>query len=144
MVVYRLLADAVVVFHAAYVGFVIAGLLLVLVGAWFRWTWVHNLWFRWIHFSLIAIVVVETLFGVTCPLTTWEDALRKMAGEEVVQGTFIGRCAHNLLFYEAPEWVFTICYCMFGAMVLAAMVFVPPRRPSHRRVSPHEAAVPGA
>jgi hypothetical protein len=138
MVIYRWLADAVVVFHAAYVTFVIAGLLAVLVGVVLRWRWIRNPWFRWIHFFFIAVVVVESLFGVECPLTTWEDDLRRAAGEEVAQGTFIGRWAHEFLFYDAPDWVFTIAYCAFGALVLAVLILVPPRWPHRRGASQNE------
>ena len=132
MVVYRWMADAVVLFHAAYVTFVVVGLLAILVGVLLHWQWVRNFWFRWVHFSFIAIVVVESLFSVECPLTTWEKALRLAAGEEVAQGTFIGRLTHAMLFYDAPNWVFTIIYCLFGAVVFAVLVLVPPRRPKQR------------
>jgi uncharacterized protein (DUF983 family) len=130
MVVYRWLADTVVVFHAAYVSFVIVGLLAVSAGVLLRWSWIRNPYFRWIHFFFIAVVVIESLFGVECPLTTWENDLRRAAGEEVAQGTFIGRCAHEFLFYDAPDWVFTVIYCVFGAVVLAVMLLVPPRWPA--------------
>jgi hypothetical protein len=132
MVIYRWLADTVVVLHAAYVAFVIAGLLAVLMGVLLRWRWVRNFSFRAVHFLMIAVVVVESLLGITCPLTTWEDTLRLKAGEEVTQGTFIGRWAHEVLFYDAPPWVFTIAYCVFGGLVLLALVLVPPERPRCR------------
>jgi len=132
MEIYRWLADAVVALHAAYVGFVVAGLLAVLVGYLFHWGWVRNPWFRWVHFLMIAVVVAESLVGITCPLTTWENALRADAGEEVSQATFIGRWANAVLFYQAPDWVFTIAYCAFGALVLGALILVPPRWPAHR------------
>ncbi len=143
MVIYRWLADVVVVLHAAYVLFAIAGLLAVLVGGVLRWSWVRNPWFRWIHFFFIAIVVAESVFGVQCPLTVWEDDLRRAAGEDVTQGTFIGRWAHELLFYDAPDWVFTTIYCLFGAVVLGVMVLVPPRWPPIRRgSSSHSRVIP--
>lgn len=132
MVIYRWLADAVVALHAAYVGFVIAGLLAVLVGFLRRWEWIRNPWFRWIHFLMIAVVVVESLFGVKCPLTAWEEALRTKAGEVVAQATFIGRWANAILFYEAPDWVFTLVYCVFGGVVLGTLFLVPPRWPGRR------------
>ena len=138
MTTYRWLADTVVVVHAAYVGFVIAGLLAVLAGAFLRWRWVRNFWFRAIHFLLIAVVVVESLFEIECPLTTWEDGLRSLAGEEVTQGTFIGRWAHDVLYYEAPPWVFTVAYCVFGALVVLALVLVPPKWPRHPVPDPQE------
>jgi len=129
MLIYRWLADAVVALHAAYVGFVVAGLLVVLVGYLLRWGWIRNPWFRWIHFLTILVVVVESLFGVKCPLTTWEDALRAKAGEQVADATFIGRWANAVLFYDVPDWVLTIAYCVFGLLVLVALILVPPRWP---------------
>ena len=129
MVMYRWLADAVVVVHATWVAFLVLGALAILLGAWLRWSWVRNFWFRAIHFLMIAIVVGESLLGFACPLTTWEDAFRAQAGEEVVQGTFIGRLAHDVIFYDAPPWAFDVLYFLFGALIALTLWLVPPRRP---------------
>ncbi|MCC6126616.1 MAG: DUF2784 domain-containing protein [Pirellulales bacterium] len=129
MNLYRLLADLVVAIHFAYVGFVVAGLLAILLGGWRKWRWVRNFWFRLIHFLMIAVVVGESLFGVICPLTDWEDALREKAGETVQQGTFIGRMLHDLLFLEVPQGALAPFYCVFGLIVLATVFLVPPRWP---------------
>ena len=55
----RMLADLIVVFHAAYVSFVVFGLVAILLGVVFRWSWVRNLWFRAIHLTVIGIVVAR-------------------------------------------------------------------------------------
>ncbi len=136
MVIYRWLADATVVAHAAYVLFVIAGLLAILAGWACRWRWVRNFWFRAAHFAMIAVVVVESCFGVECPLTSWEDALRAKAGEEITEGTFIGRWVHELLFYDVPSSAFGPAYCLFGAVVLLVMIAVPPRWPWRKSCAP--------
>jgi hypothetical protein len=125
----KLLADAIVVFHAAYVSFVVFGLALILLGITFRWGWVRNFWFRALHLAAIGIVVVEALVGVTCPLTDWEQRLREMAGEGGYTGDFIGYWAHRLIFYRAEPWVFTVLYVSFGLAVLGAFVLAPPRWP---------------
>jgi hypothetical protein len=130
---YNYLADAVVVIHAAYVGFVIVGLLAILLGELRRWKWVRNFWFRTIHFLMILIVVVQALFGVMCPLTTLEQSLRDKGGSEVYAGSFVGHWVNELLFYEAPAWVFTVCYTIFGAIVLATLIAFPPRWPWRKR-----------
>ncbi len=57
----RMLADLIVVTHAAYVCFVVFGLAAVLVGVVLRWKWVRNPWFRGIHLAAIGIVVAEAL-----------------------------------------------------------------------------------
>jgi len=130
MVIYRFWADLVVVVHAAYVGIVLGGFVAILLGILFHWNWIRNFWFRAIHFLMIGIVVVESLLDIVCPLTTWENDLRLKAGDEAVYpGSFLGRWVHDLLFYDAPTWVMTLAYCIFGLLVLAALVLAPPRWP---------------
>ena len=122
----RMLADFVVVIHAAYVSFVVFGLALVLVGVALRWKWVRNTWFRAIHLIAIGIVVAEALAGIPCPLTVWEAKLRQVAGQAGYTGDFMAHWAHRLLFYRAEPWVFTLGYTLFGLAVLAAFVLAPP------------------
>ncbi len=130
---YRLLADAIVVFHFAYVAFVVLGMLVILVGLALRWRLARNFWFRIVHFLMIAVVAAEALIRVYCPLTVWEAKLREAAGEPVESGTFIGRWVHRLMFFEAPEWVFTMCYCGFGLLVVLTLLLAPPRWPWRKK-----------
>jgi Protein of Unknown function (DUF2784) len=130
----RLLADVIVVIHAAYVSFVVFGLAAILVGIAFRWSWVRNIWFRSIHLLTIGIVVGESLAGVPCPLTVWEAQLRKSAGQTAYSGDFLGHWAHRLIFFRADPWVATMIYTQFGLAVLVAFFLAPPRpswRPDH-------------
>lgn len=133
MDLYRIAADLLVAFHAAYVGFVVFGLIAILIGIVLRWGWVRNFWFRIIHFAMIGVVVCEALSAILCPLTTWEHDLRIKAGETVQQGTFIGRFFHNVLIYDAEAEVFTKLYCVFGGVVLATLILAPPQRPTGPR-----------
>ena len=130
----RILADLIVVFHASYVSFVLFGLILILLGVWLRWGWVRNFWFRALHLTAIGIVVAEALAGITCPLTDWENRLRRMAGQAGYPGDFLGYWAHQLIFYRAEPWVFTVLYLLFGLAVLAAFILAPPRRPGRSRI----------
>jgi hypothetical protein len=131
---YRLLSDAIAVFHLAYAAFVALGLAAILLG-WLRgWSWVRNFWFRIIHLAMIAAVAMESLFGIGCPLTDWEDALREKAGETVQAGTFIGRLVDKILFVDVPPEILDVIYCLFGLAVLAAFFCIPPRRPGWGRI----------
>jgi len=127
---YKLAADAVVVLHAAYVSFVVFGQLAIFIGILVRWAWVRNARFRWLHLLTISIVVVESLLGIVCPLTTLEAWLRTRAGQAAYRGDFLGHWVHALLFYDAPPWVFTLIYTAFGLLVAATFVTAPPRRHS--------------
>ena len=121
------LADAIVVVHAVFVGFVVLGQVVILIGLWRSWGWVRNRWFRGAHLLAILFVALETVAGLNCPLTVWEDQLRKAAGQKVEEGTFIGRWLHALIFYDFPSWVFTSAYVAFAVLVLATFLLAPPR-----------------
>lgn len=124
---YKLAADLVVLAHAAYVSFVLFGQLGILAGILCRWEWIRNRTFRWLHLAAISLVVLESLLGIVCPLTTLETWLRRQAGQTTYAGDFIGHWVHELLFYNAPAWVFTLIYATFGLTVLAAFFVAPPR-----------------
>ena len=119
-----MLADLLLVFHFLVAGFIVTGLILVWVGALAGWSWIRNPWFRYLHLAAIAFVATEALLGYACPLTLWEDLLRGGARPE----SFIGRWVQRLLYYEAPEWIFTAAYCAWAAAGVLTLRFVPPRR----------------
>ena len=77
---YRLFADVVLALHFGIVVFVVAGLVLVVVGNWRAWRFVNRWWFRLAHLAAIGIVVAQAWLGVVCPLTTLESWLRSQTG----------------------------------------------------------------
>jgi len=119
-----MLADVLLVVHFLIAGFIVGGLILVWIGALAGWAWVRNRWFRYLHLAAIVFVAAEALLGYACPLTIWEDLLRGGARPE----TFVGRWVARLLYYSAPEWVFTAAYCAWAAASLATLRLVPPTR----------------
>ena len=125
---YRLLADLVLTVHFGIVAFVVGGLVLVVVGNLRGWRFVNGWWFRLAHLAAIAVVVAQAWLGVACPLTTLESALRENAGEAGYETSFIEHWLTAILFYEAPPWVFTAAYTLFGLVVAAAWWRYPPRR----------------
>jgi Protein of Unknown function (DUF2784) len=125
---YRLLADLIVAVHAAYVAFVLFGLLAILLGVVFRWAWVRNWWFRVLHLLAILIVAGEALLNIACPLTAWEQRLRALGGDSSRGGTFIGNLLHDLIFYEASDWAFTTAYVAFALVVALTFWLAPPER----------------
>lgn len=120
-----LLADIVLAIHFLFVLFVTVGLLAVWVGAALGWDWVHNLRFRIAHLAAIFFVAAESLAGIACPLTTWEDLLRQA---EAGQGSFMQRWIGRLLYYNLPEWMFTVAYVLFALLVLASFLLIRPHR----------------
>lgn len=116
------LADLILLAHFAFVLFVVGGLAAVWIGAMAGWRWVRNFWFRVAHLAAIAYVAGEALLGIWCPLTVWEDALR---GRNEEKG-FIARWIHRALFYDFPDWVFTVAYVLFALAVALTWWAVPP------------------
>jgi hypothetical protein len=129
---WAILADAVVIFHAAYVAFVVVGCAAILVGAACNWEWVRGMKFRVAHLIAIALVLVEAMVGVVCPLTVLENALRARAGQTRYPGDFVGYWAHRLIFYDAPPWMFTALYAGLTILIAAGFWLVPPRLASER------------
>ncbi len=124
---YLLLADLLLLIHVLFVAFVVFGLLLIIIGKFLSWTWVRNPWFRWAHLSSIGVVVVQSWFGVICFLTNWEMVFRERAGDVTYAGSFISHWLQELLYYQAPMWVFAVCYTVFGVLVLWSWFWVRPR-----------------
>jgi hypothetical protein len=123
---YQFLADAVLLLHTLIASFIVGGLILVVAGNLRGWAWVNALSFRLAHLAAIAVVVAESWFGIACPLTVLEMWLRQQAHAEVYAGSFIEHWFQQLLYYQAPPWVFGLAYSVFGALVVASWIWFPP------------------
>jgi Protein of Unknown function (DUF2784) len=102
---YRLLADAVLLIHLAFIVFVVLGGLLVL--RWPRVAWLHlpaAAWGAWIEFT-----------GRICPLTPLEVGLRERGGEATYTGGFIERYITALIY---PDGLDRRHQIVLGAFVL--------------------------
>ncbi len=125
-----LLADAILVAHVLFVGFVVFGLVAIYAGYFLSWCWVRNRLFRISHLIAVGVVVGQAWLGVICPLTSWEMALREAAGTTVYSGSFIQHWLQNLLYWQAPAWLFVAWYTGFGSLVLASWYVVRPDPPT--------------
>jgi polyferredoxin len=123
---YLLAADALLIIHVLFVIFIIGSLVLIFIGKLRDWKWVRWPLFRIIHLIGIGVVVGQTWLGLICPLTIWEMSLRELAGEDVYAGSFISHWLSSLLYYRAPQWVFTTVYTAFGLLVAASWIWVRP------------------
>lgn len=124
--IYQVAADLVLLFHFAFVLFVVLGLVAIYLGGWLRWRWVRSRPFRLIHLLAIGVVIIQAWLGVVCPLTTLEDHLRGMAGEKRYETDFLEYWLHRCLFLDASRWVFLVAYTVFGSLVGASWWVVKP------------------
>ena len=86
----RAAADAVLLLHAAFVAFVVAGGLAV----------VRRPRLAWLHLPAAAWGAGISFAGAVCPLTPLENALRLAAGEAGYQGGFVERYLLRALYPE--------------------------------------------
>ena len=125
------LADAILVLHVGIVAFVILGAIAIFIGR-TRWRWVRGFGWRLTHVLLMVFIALQAWLGALCPLTVWEQALRRRAGQASYGESFIEHWLSRLIFFDAPWWTFVAAYSAFAALVIAAWFFVPPRRRSGR------------
>jgi Protein of Unknown function (DUF2784) len=102
----RVLADAVVVFHLAFIAFVLVGGLLVI-------TWRRV---AWLHLPAVAWAAYAEFTSTICPLTPLENALRVRAGQAGYEGGFV---EHYLIPIIYPAALTPSAQGVLGAVVIA-------------------------
>ena len=103
---YGLLADAVLLAHAAFIALVVLGGLLVL-----RWPRL-----AWVHLPVVAWGAGIEFAGGICPLTPLENQLRALAHEQGYAGGFVEHYVFGLLY---PEGLTREVQIVLGLGVLA-------------------------
>ncbi len=129
---YKLLTDALIVFHFTFVAFVVVGGLLAL--RWWRVAWFHIpavLWVIW----------VETSASI-CPLTPLENSLREQAGLATYEGGFVDHYIMPVLY--PSDLTRTMQFSIAGGLLLLngvcyTLLLLRIRRKRRlERLSPHE------
>ena len=125
---YRAWADAVLVFHFAIIVFVVGGLPAIIFGNLAGQRWINRPGFRVAHLAAIVVIVLQSWLGQTCGLTELESWLRLQAGQAPYTQTFVEHWLQRILYHQAPAWVFTLAYTVFGLLVGWAWWKYPPTR----------------
>jgi hypothetical protein len=102
---YRFLADLVMLLHFAYIVFVMGGAFLLL----------HRRWWMWLHLPAVVWGVWIECFAKTCPLTPLENSLRARAGQAGYAGGFID---HYITRAVYPEDLTPRGQIVLGAFVI--------------------------
>lgn len=124
---FHLAADVTAVIHVGIAAFLVGGFTLIWVGYFRGWKWIRHRKFRYLHGLLLAMVTLESIVGLTCPLTALEDWLRYGHPDQgEVRASFIQKIVHRILYYDMDPWVFTVVYILFLAAVLFTWKWIPP------------------
>ncbi|MCI0652229.1 MAG: DUF2784 domain-containing protein [Planctomycetes bacterium] len=137
---YGLAADAVLVVHFAFVAFIVLGLCFIWIGYFLGLASVRNFYFRVAHLLCMGFVVWQSLTNRMCPSTTWENKLRKLAGEGQYKGSFLEHWIHKIMFFELSPKTFLAIYAGVFLAIVLSLIFVFPRLPAFLRRTPKPAA----
>jgi hypothetical protein len=110
-VTYRILADAVLVLHLAFIAFVMLGAFAVL-----RWPRL-----AWLHLPVALWAAGITFAGGYCPLTPLENRLRVAGGEAGYAGSFIEQYLTALIY---PDGLTRGIQIALGFLVIAVNLAV--------------------
>ena len=105
------LADAVVVMHLCYLAF-------IPLGGFIAWRWPRVIL---AHVAAVAIGVVSITVGFDCPLTTWEQSLRRRGGQRPYTDGFVDHYLTGRVYPHGYEWAVQV---IFGVCIVASYVYV--------------------
>lgn len=101
---YRALADLVFVLHICFVLFVVLGGLLVL----------RRRRIMWLHLPAVIWAIIVEFLQLICPLTTLENKLKQLGGEQGFEGGFIEYYASLILYAHITPQI----QIFLGALVI--------------------------
>ena len=109
------LADAIVVLHLAYLAFIPLGGILAI-----RWPRVILP-----HLIAVAIGLISVTVKFDCPLTTWEQWLRRKGGQRAYSDGFVAHYLTGRIYPHGYEWA---VQTLFAACVIASYAVIAARR----------------
>ena len=108
-VVYRLLADAVMLVHFGFLAF-------VALGGFVAWR------YRWVlipHVAAVGWGALTVAVGLDCPLTGWEDRLRRLGDEDGLPRGFIDTYLTGVVY---PQEYLRVAQLLVAALVVVSWV----------------------
>jgi len=132
--VYRLLADILLVIHLAWIVFMLWGFVLT-VRAFWRPSFYDRWLFRSLHLGGIVFVGIWELMGKYCPLTIWEYDFRRLHDPSVeYPGSFIVDLLERLVYPDVDPMIVAVPTMAIALFTLVLFAVKPPskyrRRPN--------------
>ena len=136
---YKVLADLIVVIHFAWILFMLWGFFLTMCGfisAYVlrrkkdRWRIFFDRWvFRTIHMGGILYVAIMTLLGIACPLTIMENGLREHYNPDLTyHGSFVVHYIEKIVYPEANFLFFLIPTIVIAVFSIVMFILRPPAK----------------
>jgi hypothetical protein len=96
------LADTILVVHLAYIAFIPLGGVLV-------WRWPRVVW---AHLAAVAIGIASITIGFDCPLTTWEQSLRRRGGQHPYTNGFVDHYLTGHVYPHGYDSAVQVIFCL--------------------------------
>lgn len=122
---YRILADGVMIVHFAFIMYVATGVVLA-------WRWPALVW---VHLPALAWGVGTVTIGFPCPLTPMEKGLRRLAGDEAYEGGFVDHYVEDVIYPDEYSFVLRSL-----AVVTIVVGYVGLRRRARTSAANHDGA----
>ncbi|MCP4684177.1 MAG: DUF2784 domain-containing protein [bacterium] len=136
---YRILADLILVIHLAWIVFMLCGGALTIRAFW-RPSFFDRWLFRSLHLGGILFVGIWELMGRFCPLTIWEYDLRRLHDPNIdYPGSFIVDIVERLVYPEVDLWMVTVPTFGLALFTLVMFVLRPPSKFQRRKAGPDRA-----
>src|SRR5439155_1050986 len=119
---YRWVADAVVVAHFGFLVFLAIGSLLA-------WRWPRLVW---LHLPCVAWGLLSITVGVDCPLTPLEKHFRVLAGEHGYAGGFVDHYIEGVIYPERFTPVLRLFIVVTVVAGYTGMMILRHRKPASR------------
>ena len=117
-----MIADILLVSHFTIVIFITFGFFLIPIGYRSSWVWVKNFKLRICHFGMMIFVTLESLLGITCPLTSLENSLRGINEPK----SFISYWIHQIIYWDLSSQFFIVLYCVVLVWTFLLWKLYPP------------------
>jgi hypothetical protein len=126
--IYKILADIIVVIHFTWILFMLVGFILTLCG--FFWRGFFDRWlFRTIHLCGIAYVGLLAVLRQYCPLTILEKVLRARYEPKLEHpGSFIVYYIERLVYPDINPLLILIPTIVIAAFTVAVFIIKPPTK----------------
>jgi hypothetical protein len=103
------LADLVLVVHLAYVAY-------LPLGGFLAWRWPRTIW---LHVAAVVVGLASITVHFDCPLTTWEQSLRRRGGQHPYTDGFVDHYLTGKVYPHGYAWAAQL---LFAACIIVSWV----------------------
>ena len=118
------LANIILILHFLIAIFITSMFFLIPLGYLLKWKVMKNKTIRLLHLFLILFVSLETILGITCPLTVIENNFRDIIDYD----SFISLWISKMLFFDLPSNFFLLVYILCSLWTIIMWKKFPPHK----------------